>query len=69
MQVETAFVCRLAPGDYFVSLGLASKLGEEVIPHDRRYDSIHLQVKPNNTLFGIVNLELKMVAKKIKFVA
>ncbi len=69
MQVETAFVCRLAPGDYFVSLGLATKHGEEVIPHDRRYDSIHLQVKPSNTLFGIANLELTMIAKEVKVVA
>ncbi len=65
MQADAAFLCRLAPGDYFVSLGIASKEGEEVIPHDRRYDSIHLQVGPNTVLFGLVDLELNMTAKEV----
>jgi len=65
IQVETAFSCRLAPGDYFISLGIASKHGEEVIPHDRRYDSIHLQVRPNSTFFGLADLELKMIGKEV----
>lgn len=66
IQVETAFTCRLAPGDYFISLGLATKYGEEDIPHDRRYDSIHLQVMPNSTFFGLADLELTMIIKKVE---
>ncbi|HAY46643.1 MAG TPA: sugar ABC transporter ATP-binding protein [Gammaproteobacteria bacterium] len=69
IQVETGFTCRLAPGDYFISLGLATKYGEEVIPHDRRYDSIHLQVMPNSTFFGLADLELTMIIKKVEVVA
>ena len=69
IQVETAFTCLLAPGDYFISLGISSKHGEEVIPHDRRYDSIHLQVMPDSTFSGLVNLELTMITKKVKVVA
>jgi lipopolysaccharide transport system ATP-binding protein len=65
IQVVAAFKCNLAAGDYFISLGLASKHGEEVIPHDRRYDSIHLQVRPNDQFFGLANLALTMQAKKI----
>lgn len=65
IQVEAVFTCRLAPGDYFVSLGIASKHGEEVIPHDRRYDSIHLQVRPNSTFFGLADLKLRMIAKEV----
>lgn len=65
MQVTTAFKCNLAAGDYFISLGLASKHGEEVIPHDRRYDAIHLQVRPNDEFFGLANLGFTMQAKKI----
>jgi lipopolysaccharide transport system ATP-binding protein len=65
MQADAAFVCRLAPGDYFISLGIASKEGEEAVPHDRRYDSIHLQVGPNPALFGLVDLELNMMAKEV----
>jgi len=62
---ESEFNCRLAPGDYFISLGIASKHGEEVIPHDRRYDSIHLQILPNSLFFGLADLELNMKAKEI----
>jgi lipopolysaccharide transport system ATP-binding protein len=65
VQAEASFICRLAPGDYFISLGVASKHGEEVVPHDRRYDSIHLQVRPNSTFFGIADLGLEMSAKEI----
>lgn len=63
--VESVFTCRLAPGDYFVSLGIATKHGEEVIPHDRRYDSIHLQVGSNRTFFGLADLEIEIVAKEV----
>jgi lipopolysaccharide transport system ATP-binding protein len=65
VQVVAEFHCNLAAGDYFISLGLASKHGEEVIPHDRRYDSIHLQVRPNDQFFGLVDLGFTMQAKKI----
>jgi lipopolysaccharide transport system ATP-binding protein len=65
IQAEAVFNCRLAPGDYFISLGIASKHGEEVIPHDRRYDSIHLQIRPNSLFFGLADLELKMKAKEV----
>jgi lipopolysaccharide transport system ATP-binding protein len=65
IQTVAAFKCNLAAGDYFISLGLASKHGEEVIPHDRRYDSIHLQVRPNDQFFGLANLGLTMQAKKL----
>lgn len=57
-SVEIVFCCRLAPGDYFLSLGLATKQGEDVTPHDRRYDAIHLQIGPTNSFFGLVDLGL-----------
>jgi lipopolysaccharide transport system ATP-binding protein len=60
IEMKISFLCDLAYGDYFVSLGLASKHGEEVIPHDRRYDSIHLQVRPNNTFFGLIDMKMSM---------
>lgn len=66
VNAGTVFTCSLAPGDYFISLGIASRVGEEIIPHDRRYDSIHLQVRPDNGFFGIVDLGLKMFAKEIE---
>jgi lipopolysaccharide transport system ATP-binding protein len=65
IQAKTVFACTLAPGDYFISLGVATKHGEDVVPHDRRYDSIHLQIRPNKTFFGLVDLDLKMSAQGI----
>jgi lipopolysaccharide transport system ATP-binding protein len=61
-----AFKCSLAPGDYFVSVGVASRQGEEVIPHDRRYDSIHINVAPHGGFFGIADLGLTMKLEGIK---
>jgi len=66
IQAEAVFICHLAPGDYFISLGIATKHGEDVIPHDRRYDSIHLQVRPNDTFFGLANLELNLSARQVR---
>ncbi|HMS27514.1 MAG TPA: ABC transporter ATP-binding protein [Burkholderiaceae bacterium] len=65
IQIHASFMCDLAPGDYFLSLGLASKNGEEVTPHDRRYDVIHLQVRPNDQFFGLINLGMTMQTKVI----
>ena len=58
--VRARFVCRLAAGDYFVSIGIASQQSQGVVPHDRRYDSIHLQVHPNSSFFGLINLGLEL---------
>lgn len=63
--VEVAFCCRLAAGDYFISLGVATKQGEEVIPHDRRYDVIHFQVLPEPSFFGLVDLGLGLAAREV----
>ena len=65
IQAHSVFKCTLAAGDYFISLGLATKHGEEVIPHDRRYDAIHLQVRPTEQFFGLADLGLTMTAKKM----
>lgn len=54
------FKNRLATGDYFISIGLASREGEEIIPHDRRYDSIHFVVEPTPKLLGLIDLDLTM---------
>lgn len=52
----------LASGDYFVSIGLAScDASGTVIPHDRRYDSIHLSVANREQFIGLVNLDARIV--------
>lgn len=63
--VHTSFVCRLAQGDYFVSLGVATRQGEKIIPHDRRYDSIHLQVIPVEKFFGLADLGLNLSVEEV----
>jgi lipopolysaccharide transport system ATP-binding protein len=60
IQAVAEFTCRLAQGDYFISLGVATRTGEEIIPHDRRYDAIHLQVRPDSTFFGLSDMGLKL---------
>lgn len=65
VRTEAVFICRLAPGDYFISLGIATMQEGEVIPHDRRYDSIHLQVRPDSSFVGIANLNLEMMSAEI----
>ena len=54
---ELRFCCRLAPGDYFVSLGVATRQGADIVPHDRRYDAIHLHISPSASFYGLVNLD------------
>ena len=53
-----------APGDYFFSLGIASRdTNGEVVPHDRRYDSIHVCVEKRADFIGVtdLNAELKVL--------
>ncbi|MEB8192366.1 Teichoic acids export ATP-binding protein TagH [compost metagenome] len=51
----------LSQGDYFISVGIASSDGVgNIIPHDRRYDSIHLAVEPTPDFIGLVDLGVKM---------
>jgi lipopolysaccharide transport system ATP-binding protein len=50
----------LASGDYFISIGIASREGEEIVPHDRRYDSIHFVVEPTPKLLGLIDLGATM---------
>lgn len=61
--LKVDFVCRLAPGDYFISLGVATSHGEAITPHDRRYDSIHFQVRPTTSFFGLVNADVDITVE------
>ncbi|WP_273828212.1 MULTISPECIES: ABC transporter ATP-binding protein [Pseudomonas] len=59
------FVNRLATGDYFISVGVASRSGEDILPHDRRYDSIHFVVAPTPQVLGLVDLDASMEIKLV----
>ena len=63
---EVTLACRLAQGDYFISIGVASRGPDGIVPHDRRYDSVYLQVKPAQRFFGIVDLSGEMNAEVIR---
>lgn len=54
--VEFLLSPHLVPGDYFISVGVVDGTGEDVIPLDRRYDSIHLKVDGHTRQFGIVDM-------------
>lgn len=54
--VEFLLSPHLVPGDYFISVGVVDGSGEEVIPLDRRYDSIHMKVDGHTRQFGIVDM-------------
>lgn len=58
--MRLSFVCQFGPGDYFISLGVATGQGEEIIPHDRRYGAIHFQVRPVTSFYGLVNAEIEI---------
>ncbi len=55
--VRVDFVCRLGAGDYFLSVGVASRQADNVIPHDRRYDAIHLHVVSSGHFHGLLDLD------------
>lgn len=58
--IAASFTANLAPGDYFISLGIATRDGETITPHDRRYDSIHFAVKPPEPFFGLTQMDLAL---------
>lgn len=61
------FKCALGAGDYFISIGLASEQQGEIVPHDRRYDAVHFEVRPCPEFLGLVDLgsvlEIEELAK------
>jgi lipopolysaccharide transport system ATP-binding protein len=59
-KASLKFKNSLASGDYFISIGIASREGEEIVPHDRRYDSIHYIVEPTPKLLGLIDLGATM---------
>ncbi len=58
--IQACFQANLAPGDYFISLGIATRDGETITPHDRRYDAIHFSVRSPEPFFGLTPLDLSI---------
>jgi lipopolysaccharide transport system ATP-binding protein len=64
-RASLKFVARLAAGDYFISLGVASRESEEILPHDRRYDSLHFVMAPTPKLLGLIDLAVSMEIDRV----
>ena len=58
VSVAFRFKALLAAGEYLISLGVAADELGEVVPLDRRYDSIIFKVDATETFFGLVNLRM-----------
>lgn len=63
LGVSVAFKVPLSPGEYFISVGVASRRPDgAVVPHDRRYDSIQLTVvsRARNDFTGFFDFGARM---------
>ncbi len=59
--ISVRMATRLFEGDYFISVGISSSSIEgEIIPHDRRYDSIHLAVGSVKSFTGLADLNARI---------
>ncbi len=58
--VTFAFRPSLNTGDYFLSLGVAEDILGEVVPLDRRYDSIHIFVHSSGRTNGILDIPARI---------
>lgn len=55
------FELNCARGDYFLSFGIASRdASGEAVPHDRRYDSVHLRVEASEEFLGITDMRAEI---------
>lgn len=66
VHLRAVLRCALGPGDYFISVGVATCEGGEIVPHDRRFDAIHIQVAPQRRFFGIADLGLQMGVEEVR---
>lgn len=57
--VRHDFRCELNAGEYLLSVGVAEDADGEVVPLERRYDSIHVTVLNTRKVFGVVDLAIR----------
>lgn len=46
----------LCTGDYLISIGVAKNVNDEIVPMERRYDSLLIRVESDSASYGIVDL-------------
>jgi len=59
VHISYAFDCNLAPGEYFLSMGIAV-MEDEDVPLDRRFDSLLLFVHGPANFFGLGNMNISI---------
>jgi lipopolysaccharide transport system ATP-binding protein len=64
--VKFDFQCSLNSGEYLLSVGVVEETGSEIVPLDRRYDSIHVTVINTRTAFGVVDLGVRVTEMTIE---
>lgn len=57
--VKFSLVPKLVSGPYLISLGVVDCDGPDLMPLDRRYDLIEIQVRGDKRAYGLVDLDLK----------
>jgi ABC-type polysaccharide/polyol phosphate transport system ATPase subunit len=67
LEVQFSQELYLMPGDYFISFGFVEMRNGEIIPLDRRYDFIQLEILPagKDRSFGIANLKSNISISKL----
>ena len=71
-DIEVRFRIRqqLGPGDYLLSVGVSEQRGGEVVPLDRRYDAIHVQVQnPRSRAFGLAVFQTDVAINELSLPA
>lgn len=58
--IEYSFKCLFSSGDYFISIGVNTMSDKGMIPHDRRWDSIHFSVQSANDFGGLVDSSISI---------
>lgn len=64
-EVRFSFQPSLIAGAYMISLGVAEDIAGELVPLDRRYDSVLVNIINRKPCFGLVDLGSRCLVKKI----
>lgn len=65
LEVSFNFHPRLVSGEYMISLGIAEDVAGELVPLDRRYDSILVHIVNRKPYFGLVDFDTRCLIQKI----
>ncbi len=64
-RVHVSFFLKqfLCPGDYLLSVGVVEERDGELVPMDRRYDSIYLHITSDKASYGLVDFGVRVEIK------